>query len=391
MKFILKFSYLYLLLFLFYYPTSLDAQEFVEKLTNIFEFSLNEEEAAQDTLIFENKMVLAPVATFEPATSLGLGVGAKLLFKFKGAGPETRTSNLPASILYTLNNQFIIFSGYTVFFNQEKYLLKGNIIFSKFPVSYFGVGSQTRDSDAAEISYDNFLFEPLILKRVAPNLFVGGGLRYNINYNMRLENEFDGIPAGTSLQDSLGSTSMGLELAVTYDSRGNVLNALHGNFLEFTHGFYGKALGGTHEFMLSRLNFRQYFQLNPQKLNVLAFEWFTRFSWGDTPPLELSTLGGPELLRGFQEGRFRDKITFFAQTEYRWQALERIGFVFFGGLGDVSNSLSNFRLENLKYSVGTGFRLKIVKSENLNIRFDYAIGLGPRPDRNFYLGIAESF
>ncbi len=384
-------SLLCLFLSLVLLPRTSFSQEFVEKITDFFEFSLNEKAAERDSSIFKNKVVLAPVAIYEPATSLGFGVGAKFLFKLKGSGPETRTSNLPASLIYTLNNQFIFFSGYTVFFNEEKYLLKGNLIFSKYPISYFGIGSRTEEEGALEIAYDQILVEPLLLKKVAKNLFVGGGIRYNAILNTRLNEEFDGIPEGSSLQDSLGSTSAGLELAITYDSRDNVLNALHGNFLEFTHGFYGEALGGTNSFMLSKLDFRQYFQLNPDKLNALALQWYTRFSWGDTPPLELSALGGPELLRGFQESRFRDKIGFFAQAEYRWQALDRIGFVFFGGVGDVVNDLRDAQFSNLKYSVGTGFRLKIVKSENLNIRIDYALGLGPNRDQNFYIGIAESF
>ena len=307
------------------------SQEFVEHITDFFEFTLNEKEIAQDSTLFENKIVLAPVATYEPATSVGLGVGAKLLFKLKGSGPETRTSNLPLSLQYTLRNQFIFFSGYTVFFNQERYLLKGNLIYSKYPVSYYGIGSRTPEEGAVDISYQNVLVEPLLLKKVYKNLFVGGGIRYNAIYQTRLKEEIHGLPEGSSLQDSLGSTSAGLELAITYDSRDNVLNALDGNFLEFTHGVYGKAVGGTHRFMLSKLNFRQYIQLNPQRLDALALEWYTRITWGDAPPLELSSLGGPELLRGFQEGRFRDRIAFFAQAEYRWQALERIGFVFFGG------------------------------------------------------------
>ncbi|MEM6764226.1 MAG: BamA/TamA family outer membrane protein [Bacteroidota bacterium] len=379
------------LLFMSASPTELVAQEFVEKITKAFEFSINKKAAEKDSTIFENKVVLAPVAVYEPAITLGMGIGAKFLFKPKGTSPETRTSNLPLSVLYTLRNQFIFESGYTVFFNEEKYLLKGSLDFSKFPLSYYGVGSLQADENKTEIAFNNILVEPLLLKRVFKDVFVGGGIRYNYIYNTRLEETVDGVPKGTSLQDSLGSTSAGLELAITYDSRDNVLNAGTGNFLEFTHGFYGKAFGGTHKFMLSKLDFRQYFKPFKNRPDILAFEWYTRIAWSDTPPLELSALGGPILLRGFQEGRFRDRIAFFAQSEYRWQALDRIGFTFFAGMGDVTNSLSEAKWQNLKYSMGGGLRLKIIKSENLNIRFDYAFGLGNIQDQNFYVGIAEVF
>lgn len=366
----------------------LSAQEFVERITKFFEFPVGKH---QDSTQFENKMVLAPVAIYEPATSLGLGIGAKLLFKPRGVGADTRTSNIPLSFTYTLRNQLIFYSGYTVFFNHENYLLKGNLEFSKFPLKYFGIGNNTLEQNSKEITYTNFLIEPLLLRKVSPGFFIGGGIRYNTFRKVQLSEDHGDMVGGTSLQEELGSTSLGLELAVTIDNRDNVLNASTGTFAEFTHGIYDEALGSTHQFMLTKLDYRQYFQLWEQRPDILAVQFYTRLSWDDTPSLELSALGGPEIMRGFQEGRFRDRLAFFTQAEYRWQALDRIGLVFFAGAGEVSSGLGELSLGDLKYSLGSGLRLKIVKSENLNIRFDFAYGLGTERDRNFYLGIAESF
>ncbi len=386
----IKISTILLIGILSLFPDSIKAQEFIEKIANIFEFNIGKERS--DSTFRHTKLVLAPIVSFEPATNFGFGVGAKFLFKPFGAGSDTRTSNIPISAQYTLNNQFIAFSEYTIFFPRESYLLKGNIGFSKFPIGYFGIGSEAADEDQIDISFDNFLFEPLLLKQVAPNFFIGGGWRYNTFRKLELlESE---IEEGEEIlfRDSLTSTSSGLEIAATFDSRDNVLNARKGVFAEFTHGFYDESLGSTNNFMLTKLNFRTYWTVSDRRPNdVVAVELYTRLSWSDTPVLELSALGGPELLRGFREGRFRDRYSFFSQVEYRWQALDRIGFVFFGGVGEVTDELANLSLKNVKYSVGTGLRLKIVKSENLNIRIDYAFGLGNIRDQNFYLGIAEAF
>jgi len=193
-------------------------------------------------------------------------------------------------------------------------------------------------------------------------------------------------------RNALTSVSSGLEIAANFDSRDNVLNAGKGVFAELSHGIYNEKFGSSSSFMLTKINFRRYWTLSDQRPNdVLAMEFFTRMCWDDTPILELSSLGGPRFLRGFREGRFRDRYSFFTQVEYRWQALERVGFVFFGGVGEVTDELPNLNLNNFKYSLGTGLRLKIVKSENLNIRLDYALGLGGITDQNFYLGIAEAF
>lgn len=366
------------------------SQEFLEKITNFFEFDIGEERP--DSTFRQAKVVVAPVISFEPTTSLGFGVGAKFLFKPFGAGPDTRTSNIPLSLRYTLKNQFIAYSAFTIFLPHESYLLKGNIGFSKFPLGYYGVGSTTLDDNLIDISFNNVLIEPLVLKRVATNFFVGGGWRYNTYTNLKLLEEGAEMEEIEKLRDSLSSTSSGIEIAATLDSRNNVLNAGDGVFAEFTHGFYAPSLGSSSTFMLTKLNFRRYWTVSENRpFDVIAAELYTRMSWNDTPPLELSSLGGQELLRGFSEGRFRDRLSVFTQVEYRWQALERIGFVFFGGAGDVTNSISNLNFNNLKYSLGTGLRLKIVKSENLNIRIDYALGLGRIKDHNFYIGIAESF
>lgn len=367
------------------------AQGFISDVADFFEFNVGPER--EDTTFRHAKFVLAPITSYEPSTSWGFGIGAKFLFKPFGAGAETRTSNLPISVQYTLRNQFIAWSEYNVFFPEEKFLLKGNLGFSKFPIGYFGIGSNTRESDKIDISFNNFLLEPLLLRRLRPGLFVGGGWRLNSFKNLEfVEEENTPLPEEDSLLDTLTSFSSGLELATTLDTRDNILNATSGSFLEFTHGFYNETFGSSHEFMLTKLDYRKYVRTSQSRPHdVLAFQFFTRVAGADTPPLELSTLGGPELLRGFRESRFRDRISLFGQVEYRRQVTENIGFVAFTGLGEVAQTFKEVSFGELKYSVGTGIRFKIVKSENLNIRIDYAFGLGRIRENNFYLGIAEAF
>ena len=368
---------------------SCSAQSFIDKVLDIFEMPLNKRAVQIDPTLYPSKLVIAPVLSFEPSTNWGAGVGAKILFKFRGSGEETRTSNMPISALYTLNNQVILSSGYTIFFNQEKWYLTGNIEFSIFPQSYYGIGSTTVEEDEEIFSFNRYLIEPLLLKRVYKKLFIGGGLRYNIVSNIELEPEGNLIidrPTGFD-----GSASAGIELAAVWDSRDNVLNAQKGSFVEFKQGFYQKNLGGTHKFRFNQLDARTYVKPWKYKEDVLAFNLFGRFAWGDVPVAELSVLGGAERGRGYREGRYRDLSNISLQMEYRWQVWERFGLVFYGGVGEAFNSFKNIQWDQLKYNSGLGLRLKIVKEENLNIRFDYGFGFGFEFDHNFYLGIAEAF
>ena len=368
-------------------PPALPAQGIVEKVTDLMEFNLGP--APADTTAFRPKIVLAPIVYYQPNTSLGAGFGATLLFKPRGAGPETRTSNVPLGVSYTLKNQVFATSSYTIFFPEERWLVRGNLDYVDFPQTYFGVGNGTTDADRSEITYQQLLVEPLLLRQVLPKLFVGGGFRYNTYYNNELLEPTAELPAGTDLQDSLGSRSVGLEFAASFDNRDNLVNAERGVLAEFTQGFYGTALGGSGVFQLSKLDVRSYRRLNDR--SVVGGQFFARYAAGETPVQELSSLGGDERLRGYPEFRIRDRLALFAQAEYRWQTFKSVGFVFFGGVGQVARDAGDLGLNELRYSVGTGLRVTIIPSENVNLRVDYGVGFGRSPGSGFYLGLGEAF
>jgi len=62
-----------------------------------------------------------------------------------------------------------------------------------------------------------------------------------------------------------------------------------------------------------------------------------------------------------------------------------VGFL---GAGDVAHEIGDFDFENIKPTYGLGFRVKINKKENVNIRADFGLG---KDTNAFYLNITESF
>ncbi len=360
------------------------------KFNNFKEFFVlhpNKKAAAKDSSIYESALIMAPIISFAPETSLGFGVGAKYLFKFKGSGDETRTSNMPMTAQYTLKNQFILFSGFEIFTPQEKWVIEGNFLFQNFPRSFFGFGPNALKSN--EEMYDSFqlLFEPLFLKKILKKyLYVGGGVRYNRVFDVELEN--DGMLNTLRPQGFSGSTSVGTELALLYDSRDNILNARKGTYFKLTHGFYGEVLGGTHEFQLTRFDARYFFQPFKKREDVLGFHIIGQATHNDAPLAELAFLGGSSILRGYTKGRFIDRNLLAAQMEYRAQITGRLGFVTFVGAGTVANRIDNFKIATVKPNFGVGLRFLIDKEERLNIRTDWGFG---RNTNSLYLNIAESF
>ncbi|MGB3183748.1 MAG: BamA/TamA family outer membrane protein [Cyclobacteriaceae bacterium] len=372
-------------------PTVASAQ-FVEKAIEFFTIRPNKKKAEQDSTVYPSKIVLAPVVIYSPETSIGLGVGAKYLFKMSGSGDETRTSNMPVSLIYTLQNQIVIYSGFEIFSNQERYMLTGNLQFQVFPRFYYGIGRNTPESNEEKYNYTQILVEPILLKRVAePPLFLGAGIRYNRISNV--EPQPDGLLIRDDFPGATGSTSVGAQVAAVFDSRDNLLNANRGWYLELTHGFYGKALGGTHEFQLTRLDFRYYqslkdFSIYDGHSDVLAFQLITKFTYGEPPLNELAALGSDQIMRGYYSGRYLDRNLVSTQVEYRAQITKRLGAAVFAGVGDVAGDVSDFKFANLRASIGFGLRFLIDEREDLNIRADW--GFGNRTN-NYYLNVAEAF
>lgn len=366
---------------------NLQAQN-LEKLAELITFYPNKKAVEKDSTLYLQKFIAAPVVTYSPETSLAFGTGAKYLFKFNGSGEETRASNIPMSIRYTLNNQFIFYSGFEVFTNQEEWVIEGNLLFQNYPRLFFGLGRDSMKENELEYNYYQFLVEPIFLKQLfARYLFIGAGLRYNTIFDVEYQNESNIIPDQITGFD--GSTSSGIEAAVLYDSRNNILNAESGWYVEATYGLYGELLGGTHEFQLTRFDIRHFLGLSGGGQDILGFQLLGRFSSGDVPFNELALLGGNEIMRGYREGRYVDRHLIAGQMEYRKSFGDsRWGAVAFLGGGDVSNSISGFKFKNLRPNYGAGIRFKLDKTENLNLRFDYGIG---QDSNYFYFTIAEAF
>ncbi|MFK7832272.1 MAG: BamA/TamA family outer membrane protein [Winogradskyella sp.] len=385
---LLRFKILVLLITIFFSSvTSVEAQGF-KKVKDFFTFYPNKSAVKKDSTRYLSKFILAPIVSYSPETNFGFGTGAKFLFKFNGSGEETRVSNMPISLRYTLNNQFIIFSGFEIFTNQEKWVIEGNIRFQNYPRLFYGLGRDSQEGNEEEYNYYQLLLEPIFLKNMLTRyLFIGTGLRYNQIFNTKtIENGLLNIlkPAGFD-----GSRSVGVEAAALYDSRNIVLNAKRGWYFEFTHGIYDTAFGSTQNFNLTRFDLRHYFDISDKNEDVLAFQFLGRFSSGDTPFNELSLFGGSKILRGYREGRFVDQNLLANQVEYRKQFKNsRLGAVVFAGAGDVSDNISSFKLDDFRFNYGAGLRYMIDKSERLNIRLDWGFG---QKSNYLYLGIAEAF
>ncbi len=94
-------------------------------------------------------------------------------------------------------------------------------------------------------------------------------------------------------------------------------------------------------------------------------------------------------MRGYYEGRYRDKFLMLMQLEYRHMFAKRFGFAVFGGAGNVSEDMLSYNLKDIKYNYGGGLRFRFNEEEKVNLRVD--IGIGADGNSGIYFGIEEAF
>ncbi len=326
-----------------------------------------------------------PVLTRSIETSWSFGIAGTSTFRISQADTLSRTSNLQTILLYSLKKQLVAAINGAQYFKNEKYVLNEQISFSSFPDKFWGLGNKS--SNQAEEAYDfkQFYTYLHLMRQLGKNIFIGGLYEYQnlLETNYKAGGVFD----QEQVVGRKGYHISGLGLSFTYDSRNNAFAPDKGNFAQIYFNHFAPVFGSDHYYSNIVLDLRKYMTI--RKNGVLALQAYSFNNTGNDVPLRsLATFGGMNNMRGYYDGRYRDKNQLVFQAEFRQNLYKRFGMVAFGNIGDVSHNLS-YKYADLKYSVGAGLRFAINKSERLNIRLDY--GIGPGNNQGFYFELGEAF
>ncbi|QMW05911.1 BamA/TamA family outer membrane protein [Spirosoma foliorum] len=327
------------------------------------------------------QLIPLPVIFYTPETKIAYGLLGVCLFK---TDSTARTSNVDFAIIHTQNAQTVIEPTYTIFTKGEKYLIRGMLLFTKFPELYYGIGPGTTDDEEELISYKSLRAYNRFLRRVKPGWFVGVQQQYFKTFDISRSSDRQ-LPAQT-LIGSLGSVVNGLGVASLVDTRDNIYSPVRGWYADVSFMEYGKLLGSEFGFTNFLFDIRHYRSLTPN--TVLAGQFYLNLNLGEVPFKQAATLGGSSLLRGYYNGRYRDNNAVIMQAELRQHLFGRIGGVVFAGVGDVAHKPSEFEVGDLKPTGGAGLRYLISRKEHLNVRFDAAVG---NHTHGFYVNISEAF
>lgn len=358
--------------------TELSGQGIIKKVWN---------SVFNDTTSIERpKFIAYPTLAYSPETKWEIGASALYVY-YANRDTLNRLSEINAFTFITLESQYGLWMDHALYSDKSKWFFLGRARFQRFPLLYFGQGSDVSGEELAEIDAGSISIRERVLRKVKGPFYVGLETDFqrlsNISFD-RISSEPFPLPNGLEAY-----TNFGLGIGLVYDERHNVLNVRDGFFGEAGFLRYDDAWGSDFSFMSYFFDARYFLPVTEEQ--VLASQFYFSYVDGNPPFNQLSLMGGESLMRGYYLGRYRDNMLMTAQTEYRFLPFpfsKRWGASAFVSFGTVSESPRKVNLGALKVAGGVGARFLIFPSKDVFTRFDVAVtedGLG------YYFFIGEAF
>ncbi|WP_138482660.1 hypothetical protein [Dyadobacter bucti] len=341
-----------------------------------------------------------PIFSIVPALgytlSSGLTGSINVNTAFYTSNPKTTNiSSITTNFIYTEYKQMTIPVQANIWTRNNNYNFIVDWRFFKYPQDTYGLGSDTKLGDAFRLEYKHLRLHQSVLKKIGKSFFVGLGFFYDKRWDIRQEEDPEKKNEDIETY-GLGrkSSSVGPVATISYDSRTNSINPLHGLYTNIQFRPNMKGLGSTSNWQSLVIDVRKYINLPRGSQNTLAFWNYNWLTIGGKPPyLDLPSTGwdpSNNIGRGYIQGRFRSTNLLYFESEYRF-ALTRNGLL--GGVVFANaQSVSDWPSKNFKKIApagGFGIRIKVNKTSGANIAIDY--GFGMDGSRGLFVNLGEVF
>ena len=327
---------------------------------------------------FDFSMLIGP--SYSAATSVGLGATASGLYSWDRSDPLLPKSNVSVYANASLSGMLAVGLRGNNFLPHQRYRFDYQLSFYTFPGKFWGIGYENGASDANKSDYERvkLQFKPSFLFRLNESVFLGPVVDVEWVNSFGFENE-----ALLEGQDK-SVANYGAGFNFTYDTRDFVLNAYRGNFFRWEQMFYPSGFGNDYAFSYTDLTYSTYHQV--WKGGVLAMELHTLFNYGDVPWTMMAQVGVLGRMRGYYEGRYRDRNIMEGQLELRQHIKGRNGIAVWVGLANVFPNFGHIYYDEMLPNYGIGYRWEFKK--RVNLRFDLGF---TKDSPNFTFTINEAF
>ena len=264
---------------------------------------------------------------------------------------------------------------------KGRYRIDYHLYFYSFPADFWGIGYEMGDNDANKSDMKRWQAQAEVsfLFRVADNFYIGPMASYDYVIGKHIERPelLQGMDQHT--------WNVGAGVSLVYDNRDNLTNPHRGIYLNINQMFRPGFMGNDYAFSTTAFRFDAYQRLG--KGTVLAEVIGANLNFGNPSWGMMAELGGTHSMRGYYEGRYRDKHSLEATVELRQHVWKRNGIVVWVGAGTIFPKFSALRSKQILPNAGVGYRWEFKK--NVNVRLDY--GFGKSGQSGFLFNINEAF
>lgn len=324
-----------------------------------------------------------PGPNYSATTGLGLGFLGTATYSADRTDPTLPRSNASIYSNMTTGGFFLIGLRGNHIFPHERYRLDYKVNLSTFSNDFWGLGYDQADCDANKTNFRRNRITAMarFMFKLAPKTYFGPFVNFQVVQAKNVKPEFAYLFEGQPLTNRAYTAG----LSFTYDSRDFMLNATRGVFLQLDQTFTPRCFGnGNYNFSSTEVTFSTYGRL--WKGAILAGELHGQFNYGHTPWAFLSEVGTNDRMRGYYQGRYRDKDLIEGQIELRQHIKGRSGVAAWVGLANVFPDFDHIAWRKTLPNAGVGYRWEFKK--RINIRIDYGF---TRNGGGFIFNINEAF
>lgn len=314
-------------------------------------------------------------------TKLGIGLVAAGLYRANANDTLLPPSNVSLFGDVSTVGFYMLGIRGTHIFPQDKYRADYTIYFYSFPCKFWGMGYDMGDDDSNKSDMKRWQarFKASFLFHMGDNLYLGPMVSYDYVIGRRIERPelLNGMDQHT--------WNIGAGFSAVYDTRDVLTYPNRGFYINLSQCFRPRFMGNDYAFSTTELQVDAYQRV--WKGAILAEDFRTMLNFGNPSWGMMALLGNSNSMRGYYEGRYRDKHKMEAQVELRQHVWKRNSLTTWVGAGTVFHKFSEMRSRHILPNFGIGYRWEFKK--NVNVRLDY--GFGKAGQTGFLFSINEAF
>jgi len=330
--------------------------------------------------------LVAPIPFHNSQIGWGLVLMAGLIHRFD-ADTTIKPSTGAIAGMASENGSWGVFGIEVARFDHDAWRARGVGGYLDLRYDFYGIGIDAgHEGRTTPLDQQVTMAAGSLLRRVVTGLYLGAAVVW--------------MQTTVTLRDSAGSSGPPAtpDLATTdlfapglqaeFDTRNDDYWPEHGTLAQLKGSFFTTALGGARDFQRYVAAWSWYGSLRGKQL-ILATNVNACGAPGDAPFYGLCSIGaGRFALRGYTQGRYRDRYMTTVQAELRAHTTGRFGATIFGGFGQVASSAGDIFKAQALPAGGLGLRYKLTRNYPMHLRFDYAWG---RDGGLLYFSVAEAF